>query len=708
MSDIEPTGTFDPLDPDDPVRGARLPEEWFRCARFTPLSGRYAGRRTDPRPGRRLDLRVDVDPRYRNSPVLDVVSGDVFDHHELNWFGRSWSWSVHRHSWIAEDVEVEWGRCSAVISGTARRYDTGLRFPVSVTIDWAVGRITGAACDLDGDRYTCTREGHEFRTLDLEVDVCESVNAEPVEAAYDVTWHPNRPADTITRTLTVEESFAEAGVEVRVNAPANRTIIDDSADEFESWSAEELHDAMESHYSRFQGAWPDWRMWLLVAGSYDRSSVGGIMFDYAAPGEPPERQGCAMFRDHWWWNHLVDGVPANAAQAVAHRKWLHTYVHEIGHGFNMKHSWDMGRPDDLSWMNYDWKYDQRNGANSYFGAFEFRFGDEELRHLRHGDRTAVIPGGDAWGTGVYAEEPEAIGELVGDAPVELLVRSKQLFEFLEPVKLELRVRNRVDLDIEIDGRIGPEDGTVELQVRRPDGRVVGHHTPMCRLGEPEAHVLVDPNRGEKGLDRLSTEVLLGVGADGMYFDEPGTYVVRAIYHGPAGLTVPSAAHRFRVAAPRTRREEAIAANLFSRDAGLALYLGGSASPHLEQAMGHLRDASEELATTAAGAQISACIAPTFTRSRFRLAEGELVRTRAAEPDTALELMDRALTADQKEGDALSPITQHYLSRQRAETMAEVGKKTEAKKALRSLKRSLAAQGVNKPVLEDLDAFIKAL
>jgi hypothetical protein len=41
-------------------------------------------------------------------------------------------------------------------------------------------------------------------------------------------------------------------------------------------------------------------------------------------------------------------------------------------------------------------------------------------------------------------------------------------------------------------------------------------------------------------------------------------------------------------------------------------------------------------------------------------------------------------------------------------MAEVGKKTEAKKALRSLKRSLAAQGVNKPVLDDLDAFIKAL
>ncbi|MEO1063706.1 MAG: hypothetical protein AAFZ07_20000 [Actinomycetota bacterium] len=705
MTDIDPFGPFDASTPNP---APNLPAEWFRCARFSPISGRYAGPRTDPRSGRRIELRIDVDPRYRNSPVLDVISGDVFDHHEFNWFGRSWTWSVHRFSWVAQDVDVDWGECAAVVTGTARRHDTGQLVPVTVTVRWTAGRITTTTCELGGDRYTCTREGHAFRTLDLEIDVCDSVNAEPVEAAYDVTWHANRPAELPERVLTIEESFAEAGVEVRVNAPADRTVIDDSAAEFDSWSAEELHDAMETHYSRWRGTWPDWRMWLLVAGTYDRASVGGIMFDYAAPGEPPERQGCAMFRNHWWWNQLVDGIPATEAQAVAHRKWLHTYVHEVGHGFNMKHSWDMGRPSDRSWMNYDWKYDQINGAGSYYRDFEFRFGDEELRHLRHGDRRSVIPGGDAWGSGVYAEEPEAIGELVGRAPLELIVRSKQLFEFLEPVKLELRVRNLVDLDVEIDARLGPEDGTVELQIRRPDGRVVGHHTPMCRLGEPEAHVLVDPQRGEKGLDRLSAELLVGVGADGLYFDEPGTYVVRAVYHGPGGMTVPSAAHRFRVAAPRTRRDETLAGNLFSRDVGLALYLGGSASPHLETAMGHLRDASEELASSAAGAQISACIAPTFTRPRFRVEDGALVRTRPAEPDTALELMDRALSADQKRGDALTPITQHYLSRQRAETMAGAGKKTEAKRALRSLKKSLAAQGVNKPVLEDLDAFIKAL
>ena len=50
------------------------------------------------------------------------------------------------------------------------------------------------------------------------------------------------------------------------------------------------------------------------------------------------------------------------------RQFLYTWVHEAGHAFNFLHSWDKGRPDALSWMNYDWRYDQRNGADTFWGS----------------------------------------------------------------------------------------------------------------------------------------------------------------------------------------------------------------------------------------------------------------------------------------------------------------------------------------------------
>ena len=34
-----------------------------------------------------------------------------------------------------------------------------------------------------------------------------------------------------------------------------------------------------------------------------------------------------------------------------------------------------------------------------------RFDDEELVHIRHGDRSAVIMGGDDWGSGGHLERP---------------------------------------------------------------------------------------------------------------------------------------------------------------------------------------------------------------------------------------------------------------------------------------------------------------
>ena len=100
------------------------------------------------------------------------------------------------------------------------------------------------------------------------------------------------------------------------------------------------------------------------------------MFDapaeFGGSGKGPGRQGFAVFRDHDWFKDLV-ASPQTQKQKQAMRHFLYTWVHEAGHAFNFLHSWDKARPDSLSWMNYDWRYDQRNGANTFWRSFRFRF-----------------------------------------------------------------------------------------------------------------------------------------------------------------------------------------------------------------------------------------------------------------------------------------------------------------------------------------------
>lgn len=717
-------GAEDDASPEALLRRLTQPDrlivnDWWRCLRRGGISGRYGGLSTNG--SSQIDLRVDVDPRYPNSPVLDRVSADVFAHYKFQWWGRTFEWSVYLHSWVVDSPSVQWRTCSAVVSGTARRYDTGATFPVEVTVTWASGQMTGATCVIDPSGanriFNCTYDSKHFRDLTLEVDVAASVNNEPIEPSYDVTWHPNRPSGIPQRVLTVEESYREAGIDVTVNEPADRTIIDDSNSQFTTWTDDELHDAMEQHFSLYGGGWPAWKMWFLVCGSYTSSGTGGIMFDYSGPGEPPERQGCAIFRNHRWWNQLVNGTPGTSTQAAAHRKWLHTWIHEIGHGLNYVHSWNKGAPDDLSWMNYDWRYDNRNGSNSYFANFMFRFSDDELIHLRHGNRREVIPGGDAWATGMHADD-QLIGAdatVEGVAPIEVLVRSKQSFEFMEPVKVEVRLRNATGdadgrgIDIDVDTNLSPEDGSLTFLIRRPDGRTISYHPPMCRFGtDPDLERLAAPG-GVKGQDRRSAEFALGLGADGFYFDEPGTYLVRAVWHSGLGVSLPSDVHRVRVGRPADTRIEGLGTDFFSRQAGLAMYFGGSASTHLEKGMDAIRSVIEELPAGGAKAQIASTVAPTFTAQRFRVnKKGKVVRSRAAEPETALQLMNTALEQQASDPTTFTNLGEHHLQRERATVMAATGKKTQAKRDLGKLATALSRRGVNQPVIDDLKEFTKQL
>jgi len=671
-----------------------------------PTAGRYS-----------LDLRVDIDARHANSPVLEKISGDIYQLFRFRWFGRDFSWRVYRESWIVEDPTVTWDRCNVEITGAVHYWKGGHpRTELHVNIPWKFlqppgpAEVTFTEAGGDTSAYSCDRKSGAFREVMLEVDVCDSVNAEPILPSYDTDSHSNRPNDLPQRTLTIEEAYMEAGIDLTINP--SRSIIDDSAAEFTRWSPAELHDSMETYFSQMAGTWPKWHMWCLLAGTFDSPSVGGIMFDaaaaYGGAGEAPERQGCAVFRNHSWFNNLVSPPSANDTEAAAMRKLLYTYVHEIGHAFNFLHSWDKGRPDSLSWMNYDWRYDNRNGADSFWGSFRMRFDDEELIHMRHGDRAAVIMGGDPWASGGHLEAPPgASAEMLGRAPVELLLRSKGYFHFMEPVNIELRLRNLSDMAIELDAQLNPEFGGVTIYIRRPDGRILEYAPILCKLAEPEMKELKPLADGNEGEDRHSQEVFLTYGAYGFYFDQPGEYQVRAVYQGLGDVLVTSNLLRVRVGNPFSRDEERLAQDVFSYQTGMALYLNGSSSPWLESGMNTLREVSERFADSPVGAKVNLALAHDLARPFFRVKENELVKHREAKPEEALALTGQAIEQQARDEATFTNLGYHQLRRTRADLYAAMGESSEAKNEIETLVEDLKDK-VNQPVLAQIEAYAKEL
>ncbi len=687
--------------------------DWWRCFRLGGVSGRYDGEMTAPNAGRyALDLRVDIDVRHPNSPVLNKISGDIYQVYKFSWIGRTFEWRVYRASWIVDRPAVTWSRCSVGMTGTVR-YWKGVHIAtdVAISIPWTGGAVGPASVTFTSvtgtSSYSCAKKSNAFRDVGLEIDVCSSVNAAPIVPSYDTDSHPNRPADLPQRMLTIDSAYREAGIDVTIDP--NHTTIDDSAAKFAAWSPAELHDAMEQHFSRHPGTWPKWQMWCLLAGEFDNPGVGGIMFDAAAAfggaGKAPERQGCAVFRNHAWFNDLVAN-PGKDTQDAAMRKYLYTYVHEIGHAFNLLHSWDKSRPDALSWMNYDWKYDSRNGAGTFWGSFRMRFDDEELIHMRHGDRAAVIMGGDPWSSGGHLEAPpSAMADQMGTPPIELLVRSKGLFQFMEPVNIELRLRNLTDMPMDLDTELDPEYGGVAVFIQRPDGRILEYAPILCKLATPSIQTLTP---GATGEDRHSQNVRLSYGAGGFYFDQPGRYRVRAVYQGAGDVLIASNVAEISVGRSHSLEEDRSAADYFGHDVGMALYLRGSSSPFLKKGMDALQDMADHYKDTAVGSHIALALAENLASPFHRIEKGKLKLTRNVEAKTALQLTANALATQKKDESTLTNLDYSECFQTRARLMALSGKKAEARKELRALAGTLTKRGVKSAVVGAIDAFAKRL
>ena len=421
-----------------------------------------------------------------------------------------------------------------------------------------------------------------FHTVNIEFDFQEN-QREKSTTKFNTHAHSNRPEDLPRETLKIETVFERSGFCVTPSDHGEEVPLEIAEDE--EWSDEELHDAMQEYWSLFPEDSPkaQWALWFLFASEHENSNLSGIMFDDI--GEQ-HRQGAAIFNDG-----RLDKLPSGESEAWRERKKFFYACHEIGHCFNLAHSWEKestletpwvhqeNEPEARSFMNYPSKVEGEDKA--FFRDFRYRFSESELIFMRHAPQSFVEMGNAVWFDN-HAFEEGFVTPAQPSFLLELRVnRENAVFEFMEPVTLELKLTNISGRKLMVEENLLSTSYSMFVVIKR-DGRHARRLIPFARY-ENDFTVKL------KSKKSLYESLFVSAGINGWDIKDPGKYLVQVALHHK-GEDIISNEFKIHVLEPQNSAEKDYSRKLFCEDVGRVLYFGGSGV--LETANSILRDAAK--------------------------------------------------------------------------------------------------------------------
>jgi hypothetical protein len=631
------------------------------------VSGTY--RNAEPAgSGRIIELRVDVDGRRPQQRL----SGDIFFHFTLWGFDLT----LYVESFVVESPVVGGTSAEMTISGAATIYGQPSRTdesievhiprvsifssPAPACVNWKVAGTTTAI-------YACPKISEYFRTATVEVDRFQGT-VFPPELNPSIT--PSPPG--LPSSVSVREVFERSGLDLTV---VHDDVLNDpdSPDPGDNWSEVELHDLMEARFDSFANTL-QWRMYGVIVPRFGDPDYApkyyGTMFDWGGwqVGDTFLRQGCAIAEQATRGREvgtLYDTSPKKD------RLLLQTFIHEVGHTWNLPHTWERTIAKDTasrSFMNYPWKYTGGGGGETAFWTnFAWTFDDVELRWMRHADRADVIFGGRDWiGNNLTRFlDPAASGSGV---PVQVVLDGPTLVDASEPVVVSVSVVNGGLLPIAVPRDLSPEAGGVHVYLERPDGQIVEHRAPTYRLVAPEDVVVLAPGESH------TTAIQLSFAATGPEFVNPGQYRVRALLTPEGDAMLPSNELRIRVAHPMSRAVDELTELVTRPEVAKFIYLGGSARrPGLADDLTEVAERYEET-SPATVAHLRAALGENAARATKYVGVrkgARVVSVRPPDPAAAVRHLDIATTLGVEQR-TIPPVEVDRLSAALAEARAAEG------------------------------------
>lgn len=508
----------------------------------------------------RQELRLDVDGYY---PQM-VASGTIVSSMSktIHWIANltannsnSWSGNI----WYKDGDVAIFPYTNVEIQVT----HSWLHNKQSATVTFSGGGVANLVRTF---RY----KSPYFHCVEFEFDSVEGTTA---VTTVETHAHPNRPASLPEETLSIEKAFERAGFNVKKSGGDNTIPITATGGDAR-WSDMEMHDAMQTYWSRFANK-PQWSLWVLFASLHETGrSLGGIMFDDIGPNH---RQGTAIFNDSF----IKNAPPGDAnPEAWVQRMRFWTACHEMGHSFNLAHSWQKqhppewgnawipltNEPEARSFMNYP--FNVSGGQTAFFADFEYRFSDGELLFMRHAPARFVQMGNADWFD--HHGFQQAIVSPEPTLQLELRVNRKTaLFEFLEPVVLELKLTNISSQPQLIEEKLLAMLDHMIVMIKKDDkpARQFVPYAQYCWQ-----HQLRALMPGESVYESL----FVSAGKNGWDIAEPGYYTIQIALHlEEQEQDLVSNPLRLRIAPPHGYEEEFLAQDFFSEAVGRILTFDGS-------------------------------------------------------------------------------------------------------------------------------------
>lgn len=655
-----------------------------------PASGTYSW----PWPLPKEELRLDVDGRYPQMVASGTVRAGVAS--RISWIANLTASGPNRWTgtiWFKDGPVVTFPYTNVAIK-VDRSFLPGLQ-KAKVT-------FSGGGHRVRNYRYT----SRYFHDVDFEFDFAEGVT--PL-TQINTGDHPNRPATLPVENLKIQNVFERAGLKVETSTGGSVPLLGAGVNAL--WSNNEMHDAMQTYWSHFD-AKAQWAFWTFFAAGHEfGTGLGGIMFDDIGP---QQRQGTSLFV-----NSFISVPPPGDPNPAAwvRRMIFWTACHEMGHTFNLAHSWQkslvfgghgpwiplVDEPEARSFMNYP--YFVTGGTTAFFGDFEFRFSDQELLFMRHAPERFVEQGDALWFDHHGFQEANVSPEPA--LKLELRMnREKPELEFLEPAVLELKLTN-----ISTEPQIVPEN-ILSIQdamtvIVKKKGSPARQFMPFARYCFQKKNKVLGP--GEKIYESLFP----AADRNGWQIAEPGYYQIQVALH-LANEDLVSNAVSLRVAPPRGYDEEYLAQDFFSNDVGRILTFDGTR--YLNKGNDTLREVADRLSDRKVAIHARVPLGKAMA-SEYKLLDvdqaknvdsageaGAKIKKAPAYIQEAQEDLNAALVTDANAAaETLGHVDYRYYAEQFSDTLADQGNSGDAAAVQDTLIQTLSARKVLDSVLQEIKA-----